>query len=980
MRRFIQLGYLFVAFKAAWTGKRESAMSATSRTTPRKDGFPYPENGKLAGRFLSDFFKIIRRNSDILRAWLELRALFQIHVESPEVVISIDTLSGKEMRVSLGKTKGTANVIMILNADTFHELYSGRLSTFQAFGSEAVRTEGDRSLVTKMTKTLPQTIKIYLDYCKELGILAASAKSEYAPRATPRELAEARSEKSRTGRLKKRFLTRQREICVERARYYTESHRATDGEPAVIRQAKALRNILSKLTAHIYPDELIVGNITSKPLGAGVYPETVLGPRIEGELNKIDQRSTNPFTIGEEEKSELQQQIFPYWRGKTIIDLARRYWPKEVSDLFDRLGVFILTEIGGIGHMLINHERVLRVGLKRIIDEARKLRQETLEAKPRSPEMQQKLEFYEAAEIACQSVIDFARRYSRHAKEMSNTENDPTRRAELDEIARICAKVPENPADTLHESLQAMFFTHVACQIESWESAISIGRLDQFLKPYYDGDLKAGRIGEEKAQELLECFFLKLSSVIPLFDADASIAFAGLTAFANAVIGGVDKDGNDATNDLSYVILNAARKMKTPQPNFGIRVHEGTPDKLLTEVCAAALEMGTLPHVFNDKLVIKSMLNRGIPLEEARNYGIIGCVEPAVPGRSFTSSDAALFNLGLCLELALNDGKARLMAGQIGPKTGSSTSFASMDDVTGAFAKQVQYLVKRMIEGLDVLARVHAEMKPTPFASCLTDDCLKQGRDLTVGGAVYNFTGPQGVGLATVADSLAAIDQLVFKEKKVTMEELTKALAKNFAGFEPLRQLLVNSAPKYGADNDFVDSYARRVGEIFCREVEQYRNPRNGSYQPGLYSVTMHITFGMLTGALPNGRKASKPLSCGVTPEPGTAIFGPTALLRSAAKLNYELVSNGAVLGLKFNPGTFRGNEGLQNLKSLIKSFFKLGGMHLQSNFVNRETLVEAQRHPEEYRDLVVRVAGYSALFTDLDRLVQDEIIARTEF
>ena len=944
-------------------------------------GFPYPSSPGLAAKFIADFFETIKRNLEIAKVWLELQALFQIHVESPEVLLAIDTTSGKDMKVILGKPKSAPDVTMTLRAETFHELYTGKLSIFQAFGSDAIRTEGDRSLVTKMTKTLPQTIKMYIDFCKQLGSDTEAEESESLPLTQSTSTAWSKPAGSRTEILKKRFLTQQREICVQRARLYTESRKATEREPSVIRQAKALRHVLSKLAVHIHPYELIVGNITSKELGAGVYPETILGPRIEGELNRINQRSTNPFMIREEEKRELQEVVFPYWRGKTIIDLARKYWSKEVSDLFDRLGVFILTEVGGIGHMLINHERVLRVGLKTITNDIRIGKQGILdEGKPIIPESQQKLEFYEAAEIACQSVINFAQRHSRQARELAVREKDPERRLELEEIARICEKVPENQAETLHECLQAMLFTHLACQIESWESAISIGRLDQFLMPYYEADLRAGRIDDARAQELFECFFLKLSSVIPLFDTDASIAFAGLTAFANVVIGGIDKDGNDATNALSYVILNAAKNMKTPQPNFGIRFSEATPDKLLTKVCSAALEMGTLPHVFNDDLVIKSMVNRGIPIEEARNYGIIGCVEPAVPGKSFTSSDAALFNLGLCLELAMNDGKARLMSGQIGPQTGPLTSFTSMDEVTAAFTKQVEYLVKRMIEGLDVLARVHAEVKPTPFASSLTDDCLKQGKDLTSGGAVYNFTGPQGVGLASVADSLAAIDQLVFKEKKATPEDVSKALAKNFAGFEPLRQTLINSAPKYGVDNDFADSYARRVGEIFCKEVEKYRNPRNGWYQPGLYSVTMHVTFGMLTGALPNGRKASKPLSCGVTPEPGTATFGPTALLRSAAKLNYELISNGAVLGLKFNPNTFKGDEGLQNLKSLIKSFFKLGGMHLQSNFVSRETLVEAQKHPEEYRDLVVRVAGYSALFTDLDKLVQDEIIARMEF
>lgn len=962
--------------------RQEKDVSVTQvlTTTTSRDQFPYPNDAKLAGAFLLNFFKRIKENTEIRKTWIDLKTLFQIHVESPEVFITIDTRNGKDMQVSQDTAKGTPAVTMTLTAKNFHELYSGRVSTFQAFGSGAVKTDGDRSLVTKATRTLPQTIKMYLEYCKELGLSMEAVEEKPAVEAA-KIAPEAGVSLPRSKRLKSLFLTQPREICVERARYYTESQKATEREPAVIRQAKALQNVLNKLRVRIYPDELIVGNITSKPLGAGVYPETALGPRIEGELNRINQRSTNPFNISEEDKRELQEKIFPYWRGKTIIDLARKRWSKEVMDLFDRLGVFILTEIAGIGHMLINHDRVLKLGLKEIVNQAGKLKQEILgEEQPRSEEKQNRLHFYEAVEIACQSVIDFAKRYSEEAKNLAEHEKNPVRRAELEEIARICTKVPENPAATLHECLQAMFFTHIACQMESYESAISLGRMDQYLYPYYKADLKSRRIDDEKAQELLECFFLKLSSVIPLFDTDASIAFAGLTAFANVVIGGVDRSGNDATNDLSYVILNAAKNIKTPQPNFGIRIHESSPEKLLTEVSRAALEMETLPHVFNDRIVIKSLTNRGIPLEDARNYGIIGCVEPAVPGKSFTSSDAALFNLGLCLELALNDGKGRVMVGQIGPQTGNPATFTSMEDVMQTYRTQVKHLVKRMIEGLDILARVHAEAKPTVFASSLTDDCLARGKDLTQGGAVYNSTGPQGVGLATVADSLAAIDQLTFKEKRVSMDELVKALNRNFVGFEPVRQTLVNYAPKYGADNDLADRYARQVGEIYCREVEKYETPRGGQYSPGLYSVTMHITFGILTGALPNGRKATKPLSCGVTPEPGTATFGPTALLKSAAKLNYGLVSNGAVLVLKFNPSTFRGDNGLENLKSLVKSYFKLGGMHMQSNFVSREDLIAAQKHPEEHRDLVVRVAGYSALFTDLDRLVQDEIIARTEF
>ena len=463
--------------------------------------------------------------------------------------------------------------------------------------------------------------------------------------------------------------------------------------------------------------------------------------------------------------------------------------------------------------------------------------------------------------------------------------------------------MPAYPARTFREALQAIIFVHYATQIEQFESALSLGRIDQFLYPLYRADVDAGRLSPEGAIELLACFYLKLSQSIPLFDSVVTLAFSGLTNFANTVVGGMDSQGEDVTNELSYLMLEAMKRVRSPQPNFGVRLHRGSPRAFRDAVMQAAADgIGNL-QLFNDEAIVPALTNRDIPLEDARNYGIIGCVEPAVPNKSFTSSDAALFNLPLCLELALNNGRGRILPEQLGPATGDPGGFTTIEDVIEAYRAQVEYLVAQMVEGLEGLARAHAERRPIPLASSLTDDCLERGLDLTAGGARYNFTGVQGVGTASVGDSLAAIDRLVFREKRITMGELLAALDSDFAGQEPLRQMLLNKVPKYGNDDDDVDRFARLAAEIYCRAVEKHPNFRGGWYSPGMYSVTMHIVFGLMVGATPDGRRARQPLSQGISPANGRDGHGPTAALKSAAKLNHTLVSNGLALNQMLSLG-----------------------------------------------------------------------------
>jgi len=786
-------------------------------------------------------------------------------------------------------------------------------------------------------------------------------------RETPPPPDAAPGHQDRVSRLRERFLRGRREICIERARYLTESYRQSEGQPAVLRQAKALEHILRHLTVRIDPDELIVGSITGKRLGAGVYPEGVPG-RILADLPNIAQRACNPFTIAPDDQRELMD-ILPYWQDKTTEAAARGYWSPTVAENFQRVAPFILTEVGGIGHMLINHERVLERGLLAIAEEAQSRLRETDDEERRA--------FYEAAATAAKAVVTWANRYADEAERLASA--GAANRDELLAIAAACRRAPAYPARTFREALQAILFVHYATQIEQFESAISLGRIDQFLYPWYRADVEAGRLSREGALELLACFYLKLSQSIPLFDSVVTLAFSGLTNFANTVIGGMDAQAEDVTNELSYLMLETMKRVRSPQPNFGVRLHKGSPRPFRDAVMQAAAEgIGNL-QLFNDEAIIAALTNRGIPLEDARDYGIIGCVEPAVPNKSFTSSDAALFNLPLCLELALNNGRGRMLPEQLGPATGDPRGFTTIDHVIDAYRQQVEYLVGQMTEGQEGLARAHAERRPLPLASCLTDDCLARGLDLTAGGARYNFTGDQGVGTATVGDSLAAIDRLVFREKRITIGELLAALESDFAGQEPLRQMLLNKAPKYGNDDDDVDRFARVAAEIYCRAVEKHPNFRGGWYSPGMYSVTMHIVFGLMVGATPDGRRARQPLSQGISPTNGRDGNGPTAALKSAAKLNHTLVSNGLALNQMLSLGAAAREHAPDVLGGLVEAYFDLGGQHLQWNIVDRATLIAAQQDPEAYRGLIVRVSGYSALFTDLNRLVQDELIARTE-
>ncbi len=766
-------------------------------------------------------------------------------------------------------------------------------------------------------------------------------------------------------------------VSIERPVLYTESMRESEGEPMILRHAKALAYVLENMTVRILPGEVIVGTIVEEVPGATLYPEGI-GARVISELEDLESRSHGSLSISREAIDILSKEVDSYWTDKSMLAYAEENTPDEIMDALYSGSIFVLSEMAGIGHVSINYPMLFSMGFQQLSNEAEKRYDEYQRLS--GEDSKKKAEFYLAAKTVADAVIGFAERYAHAAEIMAGTENDSLRREELESIAEVCRHVPALPPRNLHEALQFIRFTHLSLTLETYDGqAISLGRIDQYLQPFYEADVKKGILDVEKAVELVSLLWIKLNELVPLFDSIVGMYFDGLLTTQAATIGGINREGVDSTNDMTYIILEATRNSGLPLPNVHVRIHENSPKELLTALAKTIASGVNNIATFNDEVIVKSMTRKTIPLEEARNYSTVGCVELAPFGTSFTSSDAALFNLAMCLELALHNGSGTLLGAKLGLETGSAKDFRSMDDVVEAFRQQVSYLVELMVRGSNSFETANMELKPTPFLSLCVEDCFNVGRDITTGSARYNFTGVQGVGLADVADSLAAIDLLVFKEKKVGFEQLLEALKNGFDNEESLQQLLLNKAPKYGNDEALVDYYASLVAEIYSREVEKHKNGRGGSFIPGMYSVSTHIPFGYFTGALPSGRMPTAPLSNGASPAIGFNLHGLTATLSSVTKLDYTLYPNGIAFTLALDPGFLNGKAGLDSLVSLLRSYVELGGMQIQFNLMDPQQLIDAQSNPEAYKGLVVRVAGYSAYFVSLSEDVQNEVIARFE-
>jgi len=782
----------------------------------------------------------------------------------------------------------------------------------------------------------------------------------------------------RTRRLNEILLTVTPQMCIERARLVTQSYLETEGEPMIIRRSKALAKVLREMTVFIQKDQLIVGNQASRLRFSPLFPETEAG-YLEKEIDIFAQREQDRLLVPDQVRRELEEFVFPYWRGRTTEDIALKAIPPEIVAMFRHPHPLFSPDIhlsGSIGHVIVDYEKVLRHGIR---DHLERIQAKLDGLEMTDPSAGDKYHFWTAEKIVAQALIDWAHRYAAKARELAAEEEDPAWKEELLKIAERCERVPEHPARNFREAVQSFWFAHLPLFIEQNGLAVSPGRLDQILWPYYQRDKAKGEVTREEAQELLECLWIKFTEVMRAYDYACAKFYAGFSISENVVLGGQTADGRDSTNELSYLMLEAEKNTKLSQPNLAIRVHAKTPDEFLMKAVEVISTGRSKPEIFNDDVGIPSLMSVGVPLEEARVYSISGCVE-AVPPDANGMTNAAMSNLPKALELALNNGRCRLTGDRLGPETGDPRGFTSFDQVMEAYRAQVAAYVRPMVTAINIIERVHARIMPLPYFSLVINDCLERGLDVTRGGARYNYTGPQGVGLADVGDSLAAVKKLVFDQKKITMDQLMDALDKDFAGQEELRQSLINEAPKFSNDDDYVDSLTREAAAVYCREVSQYRNTRGGVYRPGLYSVSANVPYGLNVGALPNGRRSTTPLADGVSPVHGTEKNGPTAILKSVAKLDHTIVTNGTQLNMKFTPQVLQSLKGKQNLAALVRTFFDLGGWHVQFNVVSADTLRAAQAQPDDYKWLIIRVAGYSAFFLELDKGVQDDIIDRTEY
>ena len=820
----------------------------------------------------------------------------------------------------------------------------------------------------------------------------------------------------RIDRLKEELFANKPEIESARAVLLTESYKQTEGLPMIKRRSAAFRHILENLPIIIRYNELIVGSATLKSRSCHVFPEYSY-KWLEEEFETVATRSADPFYISEKTKEELKE-VYKYWDGKTTSDLATSYMTQATLDAIEH-NIFTPGNYfyNGIGHVTVDYGKVLKIGYNGIIEEAKAA---LLKVNAGDAEACSKIAFLEAVIESCQAVITYANRYAKLAREEAEACADAKRKQELLVIASNCEKVPANGATSFYEACQSFWFVQMLIQIESSGHSISPGRFDQYMYPYFKKDFESGKITMEFAQELMDCVWIKLNDMSKVRDAASAAGFAGYSMFQNLIAGGQTKDGLDATNELSFMCIQATMHVFLPQPSFSVRVWNGSPHEFLVKAAELTRTGIGLPAYYNDEVIIPALIQRGLSMEDARDYNIIGCVEPQKSGKTDGWHDAAFFNMCRPLELVFANGMDN--GKQIGPKTGDVIKMASFDEFYGAYKTQMEYMIELMINADNAIDLAHAQRCPLPFLSSMIEDCIGRGKSVQEGGAIYNFTGPQGFGIANMADGLYAVKKLVYDDKKVTMEYMKNALDNNFgkgtndaeaitnavakqlaqsgvtvdekvieqiyktargncAGGEDYSKLLsmIDELPKFGNDNDEVDLFARDVAYTYTRPVEKYKNPRGGTYQAGLYPVSANVPLGAQTGATPDGRFAYTPVADGVSPSAGKDVKGPTASANSVSKLDHFIASNGTLYNMKFHPSALKGREGLENFVSLIRGYFDRKGSHVQFNVVSRETLLDAQAHPENYKGLVVRVAGYSALFTTLSRSLQDDIISRTE-
>lgn len=781
----------------------------------------------------------------------------------------------------------------------------------------------------------------------------------------------------RIERMKAAFLKVKPSVSIARAKATTEIYQANPNLPVKILRAQAFYRACQTIPVHIGEDELIVGSPSGKQRAGIVCPE-ISWRWLEAELDTIHQRNQDPYVISEEDKKVLKEDIFPFWRGRSI--------DEKIYAQLEDLGILPLTFESGIidaelkatngaGEYAPGYCNILiKKGFNGIKKDARKqLKQFDIA----NPEHTENIYFLKSVMIACDAMVLLGKRYAKRAKQMAAKESDPVRKQELQTIAEVCTRIPGRPPETFYEALQMVWFGQVAHFLEENAPSYSPGRIDQYFLPYYEKDLAQGHLTEDGAKELLYCFLIKFNEIPWLLNEFASMYYAGYMAFQNICVGGQKPRGGDATNELSYMILDCAQHLQLYQPSFAARIHNKSPQSYLNKIGDVVKTGIGFPANHFDDTTIKMLLSYGVDPADAKDYCLVGCVEPAISGRLYQWSAVCLTNFPIAVEFALTNGVQLVSGNQLGLETGDPESFKSFEDFEAAVKKQLAHLMRVTAITTVITQQAHRDHLPKPIVSGVMDGCVESGKDVMMGGAKYN-SGPGVIiaGTADYANSMAAVKKLVYEDKSVSMRQLCEAMTKNFEGFEALHKLC-NQAPKYGNDDDYVDDFAREVIDFISQEIKSYR----GLYAPlalGTLPVSSHTPQGLVVGAQPSGRKSTLPLADGISPAQGTDVNGPTAIIKSLDKINQELSTVGVLHNMKLDPGMMADERGVANFTSLLRTHNQLGGAQIQFNCVDAARLADAQENPEAHRSLMVRVAGYSAFFVELCKEIQDEIISRS--
>jgi len=793
----------------------------------------------------------------------------------------------------------------------------------------------------------------------------------------------------RVARIREKYRTTRPRICIARYKIVTEFYQENPQLQGILKRARNFKNICEKLPVLINKEEIIVGWQATQYRACALYPEISFGWFLdELKAGTIPLRDVDPYDIDPDD-ADYVLKTGDFWRKESLSAKVDEHIPLGYLDAAGSGVTYFSTKntcTSPVGHFVANFEKAMHKGFGAIRAEAQ-AKMDAMEG-VLFGDSAAKYTFYRAITLVCDGMITLSKRYGQECEKLAAAETDPARKKELLEMADCLNWIMEHPCRTFHDALQCMFLYQIGLCLDAQQHGISFGRVDQYLGSYYEADIAAGRITHEKAQELLDLFYLKVAEMNKIWPYFATLSGPGYTSGQLMTIGGVTRDGKDATNPVSFMMLQSAGRLVLHDPPQSLRIHKGTPQELWDAAIETTQIAGGVPTFENDDVIIPALMARGLPLESARNYCLIGCVEPqgcgdewACPGGNGTES---FFNLLNAFLLGINngynpfptpDGKP---ARQTGLPTGYLYEMQTFDEVLNAVQKQIEYFVNWHISLVNTWEFVASEHMQLPLLSATIDGCMESGRDVMKGGAKYNSTGNAGIAIGNIADSLAVVKYMVYDKKRITARELYAAIRSNWKGKEDLRQQILNEAPRYGNDNEYADQFARWASDIYGNAVNAATGPR-GRYAAGLYPVTAHVLFGMSTAASPDGRKAGEPLADGISPVQQMDKCGPTATLKSVSAIDQKKFSNGTLLNMRFHPTALRNETGKAKLIALIRTYFALGGMETQFNIVSGETLRKAQEKPEDYRDLVVRIAGFSAYFVELYKASQDDIIKRTE-